>query len=273
WYFLSLFQLLKYFQGDLFLVGTLVIPGAIVLFLFVLPWLGTGPLRPVGHVIAILGVAAILLAAGYLTAQAWVEDQAADTFAQPEKIKEGTTGPLVPNPRAGEHNEPYFSLRKLVAANRYDAEKANAFQKEMEEAEQRAKRAVQLAGDGIPAEGGRYLLRRDPMTKGKELFKLHCGTCHTCGEECKNPNPTASDLFEFGTKQWITGIITDCDNPKYFGLTQLKGGKMSQFVSKARKDSKIHADLDGIADWLAEHPRKDPPGEDDKSKFAEGFRK
>src|SRR5207237_774427 len=42
WYFLFLFQLLKYFEGPLFLVGTLVIPGLVGLLLFVLPILGYG---------------------------------------------------------------------------------------------------------------------------------------------------------------------------------------------------------------------------------------
>ncbi|MGE0043413.1 MAG: cytochrome b N-terminal domain-containing protein [Vicinamibacterales bacterium] len=42
WYFLSLFQLLKYFPGPLEPVGTLVIPGLIVGFLFALPFIDRG---------------------------------------------------------------------------------------------------------------------------------------------------------------------------------------------------------------------------------------
>ena len=45
WYFLSLFQLLKYFPGTLEPVATLVIPGAAVGFLFLLPFLDAGPER------------------------------------------------------------------------------------------------------------------------------------------------------------------------------------------------------------------------------------
>src|SRR5262249_9112161 len=39
WYFLSLFQLLKYFPGDREVIGTVVIPGAIVVVLFLVPLL------------------------------------------------------------------------------------------------------------------------------------------------------------------------------------------------------------------------------------------
>lgn len=42
WYFLSLFQLLKYFPGPLEPVATMVIPGVVVGFLFLLPFLDRG---------------------------------------------------------------------------------------------------------------------------------------------------------------------------------------------------------------------------------------
>jgi ubiquinol-cytochrome c reductase cytochrome b subunit len=45
WYFLSLFQLLKYFPGPLEPVGTLVIPGLIGLALFLLPFIDRTPNR------------------------------------------------------------------------------------------------------------------------------------------------------------------------------------------------------------------------------------
>ena len=45
WYFLGLFQLLKYFPGRWEIVGALVIPGAVALFLAALPWLDRGPER------------------------------------------------------------------------------------------------------------------------------------------------------------------------------------------------------------------------------------
>ena len=45
WYFLSLFQMLKYFPGPLEPIATMVIPGAIVGFLMLLPFVDRGPER------------------------------------------------------------------------------------------------------------------------------------------------------------------------------------------------------------------------------------
>jgi ubiquinol-cytochrome c reductase cytochrome b subunit len=45
WYFLSLFELLKYFPGPLEPLATLVIPGLVGAFLFALPFLDRGPSR------------------------------------------------------------------------------------------------------------------------------------------------------------------------------------------------------------------------------------
>ena len=45
WYFLGLFQLLKYFPGKLEVVGALVIPGLVFGWLFLLPWLDRGRSR------------------------------------------------------------------------------------------------------------------------------------------------------------------------------------------------------------------------------------
>jgi len=45
WFFLGLFQLLKYFTGPLRLVGAALIPGAAAVFLLMLPFLDRGPSR------------------------------------------------------------------------------------------------------------------------------------------------------------------------------------------------------------------------------------
>ena len=70
WYFLFLFQLLKYFEGPLVLVGTMVIPGLAVGFLLLVPWLDrrAGPAGPSRRLT--VGMVALLLGAGTLTAVA-----------------------------------------------------------------------------------------------------------------------------------------------------------------------------------------------------------
>lgn len=47
WYFLFLFQLLKYFEGPLQIVGTVILPGLATTFLVLLPFLDRGPSRRV----------------------------------------------------------------------------------------------------------------------------------------------------------------------------------------------------------------------------------
>ena len=45
WYFLGLFQLLKYFPGKWEVVGAMIIPGLVAAFLALLPWIDRGPAR------------------------------------------------------------------------------------------------------------------------------------------------------------------------------------------------------------------------------------
>lgn len=70
WYFLSLFQMLKYFPGPLEPVATMVIPGAVVGFLFLLPFIDRGGDRhPFGSArrLATFGMTVIALGVIVLT--------------------------------------------------------------------------------------------------------------------------------------------------------------------------------------------------------------
>jgi len=74
WYFLFLFQLLKYFPGNLEVVGVIIIPTLGILTLVLLPWLDRGPRRhflnrPLVTGGTMVAVAAIL----FLTVQAAME--------------------------------------------------------------------------------------------------------------------------------------------------------------------------------------------------------
>src|SRR5262249_53713417 len=53
WYFLFLFQLLKYFEGAQEVLGTVVIPNGVGLLLALLPLLGYGAMRKFGHAVGI----------------------------------------------------------------------------------------------------------------------------------------------------------------------------------------------------------------------------
>jgi ubiquinol-cytochrome c reductase cytochrome b subunit len=87
WYFLALFQLLKYFHGPLEIVGTVVLPSVVGAYLFALPLLDRKPgtaLR--GRVVPLVPLALIAAAAVGLTVQAQRQD-AHDLAFQKERAK------------------------------------------------------------------------------------------------------------------------------------------------------------------------------------------
>jgi ubiquinol-cytochrome c reductase cytochrome b subunit len=82
WYFLFLFQLLKYFEGDKEIIGTVIIPNGVLVLLALLPLLGMGRLRKFGHAFGVVVVVAILAGAGTLTVLALQADRADTQSAQ-----------------------------------------------------------------------------------------------------------------------------------------------------------------------------------------------
>jgi ubiquinol-cytochrome c reductase cytochrome b subunit len=209
WYFLFLFQLLKYFEGEKVLIGTVMIPFGTGLLLFILPLLGHGRMRAIGHAFAVCCMVALFGAVGVLTYEAM------------------------------------------------DADRANeSFQHARAEATELGHRAIALAADGIPPEGAVMLLRRDPVTRGPELFRTHCATCHRYGKQFSQGGK-ASDLEGFAREPWVLGLLTKPGpgHDKYFGKTELR--EMQRVVEEDLKDlePEDQENLRRVARWLAGHPR------------------
>lgn len=80
WYFLSLFQMLKYFPGEYEVVGSIVIPTAIMIVLLLLPLLDRVMPGRIAHFLACAFVFALVGGAGYLTVEAWRADGANPKF-------------------------------------------------------------------------------------------------------------------------------------------------------------------------------------------------
>lgn len=251
WYFLFLFQLLKYFEGDLEIVGTIIIPGAVMGLLFLLPLLGYGRLRPFGHAFGVVVVAGLLIAVGVLTFLAMAADA-------PEPTLFGLGG----------------------------TKQAQTLKEEFEKADVAAKRVVNLARDGIPEEGGRMLLRGDPLTRGYKLFEQNCGVCHPFTPRPGDPfGPVgdaktqfkAPDLGDFASEQWVRGLLHDPGAEKYFGRTGLTG--MQRWKKNVLRDrerlkksdpkdadkliAEEEAAFDLIARWLGQQAR--PASERDQA--------
>jgi quinol-cytochrome oxidoreductase complex cytochrome b subunit len=69
WYFLSLYQLLKYFPGKLEIIATAIIPGGGIVLLLILPFIDKKHekrprKRPIAMILMVLSVVAIILLTG-----------------------------------------------------------------------------------------------------------------------------------------------------------------------------------------------------------------
>ncbi len=235
WYFLFLFQFLKWFPGELELWGAFVIPGAVVTLLFLMPWIGrsrSGHLFNVGLLVVLMGGIALL------TAQAVRDD--------------------------------YFALwyeRTEANATKFDA--SRAFLDAKKEAEHEAERVIELARSPgkIPPTGALSLAAQDPYLQGSKLFAQHCAGCHThevvesYGHpadvdpqdfrrnahnyglnlvDIVNPEPTAPNLWGVGDKHWMQTILSPVtvDDKEHFGYqgSPFAEGEMVSFIKDAHDE-------------------------------------
>jgi ubiquinol-cytochrome c reductase cytochrome b subunit len=86
WYFLALFQMLKLFPGKREVIGTIVIPTALLVVMLLLPLLDRALPRKLAHFLACGFVFAVIGGAGYLTVQA-LRDDAGDALFQAARKK------------------------------------------------------------------------------------------------------------------------------------------------------------------------------------------
>ena len=85
WYFLSLYQMLKYFPGTREVIGTFVIPSALLTILFLLPLFDRLLPRRLAHLLACGFVFGVVGGAGYLTARALLDDSKNVQFHEARK--------------------------------------------------------------------------------------------------------------------------------------------------------------------------------------------
>jgi ubiquinol-cytochrome c reductase cytochrome b subunit len=218
WYFLSLFQLLKYFEGEQEVLGTIVIPNGVLILLALLPLLAFGRKQPggvraVAHGIGVIVVVGLIAGAGFLTYQALARDRNDEDF---QKKREAADELAARSIRLAHDGIPANGARNLL---RHD-----------------------------PQTQGPTLFRENCAS-----CHNHTGLC----QDTADHKATASDLAGFGTKEWIEGLLKDPSSPHYYGRTRFKDGRMNKFIHRTRKsnDPQISQDFDDIAAWLASHPR------------------
>lgn len=242
WYFLFLFQFLKYFPGRLEVIGALVVPGVVMAVLFVMPFVGRWKL---GHRFNVVFTISLLLGALLLSAQAWHDDHYAQYHTlDPSKFADNAEA-------QAEYEAPFKASQQYLDA-KADAEK-------------QAERAVELVQIfRIPPEGALTLLRNDPKIAGAKLFKRHCAGCHNFAahddqtptrDPIINPNPSAPNLYGFGSRAWVAGLL----DPKqitgvhYFGYTKRNdaGETIKSEFSKGDTESMVgfvKDEIGGVAD-------------------------
>lgn len=223
WYFLFLFQLLKYFPGNLEIIGALIIPGVVMLVLFLMPFIGRGQ---VGHRFNIAFLILLLIGCVGLTIAALNEDNfvyVAKRLNLDEKIWH----------KEIKSSEEY---REAVDLAEHDAHRT------FELINRRLPTEAGTLSEplGIQKQGAVYLLRNDPLTQGPKLFKRHCASCHDYrpdGEGYEGPTfatlqpplvdatgkkvlrdesgkvkydefkSGAPNLFGFGSQRWIENLL------------------------------------------------------------------
>ncbi len=115
------------------------------------------------------------------------------------------------------------------------------------------------------------MLAHDPLTHGRAVLERRCLSCHIFEGEGTGEQ-TASELSQFGSREWLHGLL---ENPKastYFGkVAGLKGmvewKKNSKLTAKERSDvedfvssfAKIPPDLT-TEEWMDSPGVSDHPG-------------
>lgn len=196
WYFLFLFQFLKLFPGKYEVVGALVIPGIVMLLLFLMPILGQWRL---GHRFNIVFLLLIICGAAALTGMAWYDDH-----------------------YRGEGSKDY--LRAVEVA---DQDALRAIQLASGPENIPATGAVTLLRNDPKTQGRRLFEKNCAICHGKRPEQA--GNNDQQPAASGAPDLLGSGLLaeaaaggRFATYKWVRGLLdhTKIDTPAYFGNTK-----------------------------------------------------
>ncbi|MSU34856.1 MAG: c-type cytochrome [Pedosphaera sp.] len=235
WYFLFLFQFLKYFPGESEVWGAIVIPSLAMVGIFLMPFLGQWKL---GHRFNIGSLCALLLGAGLLTYLAYAQDRADPSYQlavrqadqNAERVVTLARARGIPPTGALEllRDDPLTQGPKLFAKNcaschRFDGHDSRG---EVPTETHEIRTGETLAGIASTNQMTVQALRDLNPRLGDKLVP---------GEKLAvHPPPTAADLKGFANRDWIAGLL-DSDrivSAHYFGGTKFKDGRMARYVTK-----------------------------------------
>jgi quinol-cytochrome oxidoreductase complex cytochrome b subunit/mono/diheme cytochrome c family protein len=287
WYFLSLFQMLKLFPGKREVIGTIVVPTAILVVLLALPLLDKLFPRRLAHVLAVMVVFSLVGGAGYLTVAAIREDAANWEFqaarhradearrralqlAADPRVGIPPEGPSYLLPRDAYYNGHRVLEAKCLSCHYYGGEgmvstvvskvtPADLAHAEAPPAIKDVPPAI-AAALAAKAKGFRPTSVDKGPGRGERLLYTFKGEgaqgeraeAVVAGDGSKvelttHSKQTAADLKGFGGYAWVRGLLDDPRAPTYFGHVPQNKG-MKRWKAKSKLSAK---QLDDAASFVA----------------------
>jgi ubiquinol-cytochrome c reductase cytochrome b subunit len=199
-YFLFLFQLLKYLEKFSPIVGAIIIPGFVMLTLFLMPFVGRWEL---GHRFNVVWTMALLVGAGALTGLAWRDDHNGSTE---------------------------YSQHYLAAVADAESQAERAVQLAGAPTGIPPTGALELLRNDPKIQG--------PKLFREHCAACHShaapGDSADPSQQVIVEKPTAANLWGFGGREWVAGVLDPAQiaGPNYFGNTAHKEGDMVTFVNE-----------------------------------------
>ena len=235
WYFLFLFEFLKFFPGGTEIWGAIIIPGFILLIIFLMPIIGRWKL---GHRFNVGLSCSLLAGIVFLTLLALTKDWRDPAYKtaveearrNADRVKALARANGIPREGAVTllRNDSLTQGPKLFAKNcaschRYDGHDGTG---NIPSTTHEVKRDETLADIAKL-----YRMTEESLIR---LNNLKAGRV-AAGQNLRvHELPSASDLKGFASREWLSGLLdpSRIDSPQYFGNTKFKDGKMSKFVKK-----------------------------------------
>jgi ubiquinol-cytochrome c reductase cytochrome b subunit len=235
WYFLFLFEFLKFFPGGTEIWGAIIIPGFILLVIFLMPIIGRWKL---GHRFNVGLSCSLLAGIIFLTFLALTHDRRDPAYKtaveearrNAERVKALARANGIPREGAITllRNDPLTQGPKLFAKNcaschRYDGhDGTGTIPSTTHEVKQ---------NETLDEIAKRFRMTEESLIR---LNNLKAGRV-IAGQKLRVYDlPSASDLKGFARREWLAGLLdpSRIDGLNYFGGTKFKDGKMARFVKK-----------------------------------------
>jgi mono/diheme cytochrome c family protein len=179
WYFLFLFQLLKYFPGQLEVIGVVLIPTVLIVLLFALPFLDRSSRRHFSGRPVVLGATVLaVIGVAFLTVQAVREAPPPVEVAQGDPIAALYTRNCAPCHGSQIAVPTGSNLHAIIAEGKHEGMPAWS---------------ADLTTDQIDALAGFVL-----SPGGSRLFTEYCGACHTAAEQVAGDPLKLKSVLEQG---------------------------------------------------------------------------